>query len=252
MRASTFLAMGLACGAIVCAASASPVLAETSAPVAAPASGAKGSDDALSPSTLPKARQHVKESETSQVDELSPDERRRLERLRAKAAAAKAPEKPSPEKAAIAKQPADSKVAAKPQTATPRPDKAAPASVADRRDETKAPAPKKAAQAPAAAAATSRTAEQQPSARPTRQAVRRMHRSSRETANLDRRRSIPRVYPYRRGWPEVADRAPRVGDVVPPDAPLYPVPPGYVGRGYPPFPGDDGYPPPPRRGYAPW
>ena len=208
---------------------------------------AKG-DDALSPSTLPKARQSAKEAGTNRVDELSPDEARRLERIRAKAAGAKPQPAPSqsPQSEPV-------KEAAKPQPAEPaksqhaeQPDRAAKAAAS----EPKAPAaPKQAARGPVADAKP--TMADKASPRAPRQASRRVRRPSRETAGLERRARRWDYPPPRRSWPEVADRAPRVGDVVPYDAPLYPAPPGY-GRGYPRFSDDGGYPPPPGYGRRWW
>ena len=98
-------------------------------------------------------------------------------------------------------------------------------------------------------------------------------RAPRDTADLDERRPSRRGYPPfpRRPYPDYAERAPRVGDVIPPGVPMRQMPYGAYGygprrfygqgpyadgappyaygqRAYPPYPrGDDDYGAPPQR-----
>ena len=271
MRACSFAASSAALGALVVALALgglpSRVAAQTApstTPVPSAPSGPAKSDDALSPSTLPKARQAVTEEGANRVDALSPDEMRRLDRIRAKAAAVRAKTAPSrtpePKQAAATHPPtaapaaATTTTAAAPLAATKTAATKAPAAG------TKAPvadinasaARTKTVETPAletpAAAASAKAADRR--SRPVRQATRRAHAPAR-TADIDHRRPSRRAAasPLRRALPEVAERAPRVGDIVPPGVQLLPLPPAAYGprpyQSFPRDPYDDG--PPPRR-----
>ena len=215
--------------------------------------GADKRDDALSPSTLPKARQAVHE-DTVRVNSLSPDEARRAARARAHAASRGVPTKA----AGDARGPV---TAVRPPSQENKPTSTQAIAKAPR------PAPRVVAtgSGPDREQARAETTRPTHHARRAAEATRMIAERMTADTEVHHARSRPAS---RRVFAGDRERGPRVGDVIPSDVPLYPLPPGYGARrpfplvyephqaylpGRPPFPGlrgdeeDAAYPP--RRAY---